>query len=308
MRRAALDIGTNSVLLLVAERSAVGRWHPIEERCEITRLGEGVDATSALGATAVRRTLDAVSTFVDRARALGAAGLKVAGTSALRDANNGSFFLDEVRRIAGVSVEVISGEREAALVLAGVQTSFGELPSGSVVFDVGGGSTELIRVGAGGGVAILQSLDIGSVRLKERFVRADPPTTAELEATRESIRAALAGLRPDLLEGLGKRAYPRLVGASGTITTLYAIEAKLRHYDPSRVDGQRLSTEQVSGLCERLAALSLTERRRLPGLEPRRADVIVSGALIVAEVMNLAGAHTLEVADRGVRWGLLTSA
>lgn len=306
MRLAAVDIGTNSVLLLVAERGADGGFHALEDRCEITRIGRGVDASGELQSAAMERTLAVVARFAERAHQLDVAGLEIVGTSALRDARNGPRFLELVLERVGEEVTIISGQREAELVLAGVNTSFGALPAGSLVFDVGGGSTELIAVDPHGGVAALRSIDVGSVRLTERFIAHDPPRRDELRALKESVRTALSGL-PSSLHTLYREATaPLLVGVSGTVTTLYAIEVGMTRYDASRVDGSTLDSAQLRELAARLAALSLHERRKLPGLEPQRADVIVAGSLIVAEIMDFVGSRALYVADRGVRWGLIS--
>jgi len=298
---ASIDIGTNSVLLLVAQESRDGRLLSVEQHCEITRLGEGVDASGELQSAATHRTLTAIVDFAERARELGVERLQIVGTSALRDARNGAHFLAQIQQRVGEDVAIISGQREAELVLAGVQTSFGKLPSGSVVFDVGGGSTELIAMDDAG--VALESLDVGAVRLTERFITHDPPTSVELQAVKDAVRISLASLASESIATY--RHPPLLIGVSGTVTTLYAVENRLARYEASRVDGRTLTRVQVLELVSRLAALCLDKRRKLPGLDPRRADVIIAGALIVTEVMHFVGAQELRVADRGVRWGLL---
>jgi len=306
-RIAAVDIGTNSVLLLVAER----RGHELvalTERATITRLGQGVDATRALAPEAVERTLACLARYGEEIRALGAERVDAVGTSAMRDAAGGDAFVAEARALLGVAPRVISGEEEAALTFAGALTGLALPPAPRVVFDIGGGSTEIIVGTAAGAVERAISLDIGSVRLTERHVRSDPPTSAELDAVRADARAALAGVPPPPAGEGGAR--PLLVGVAGTVTTLAALIRDVAPYDPARIHGASLTRPEVAAAVARLAALPLAERRQLRALEPARADVIVAGSLLVDEILAWAGApdrqpaNELLVSDRGVRWGL----
>lgn len=299
MRLATIDIGTNSVLLLVTEASPKGALQVLEQACLITRLGQGVDRERRLQPAAIERTLAALADYRARLAHWRVTRRAAVGTSALRDAANGPEFLGRAAQLLGCSVEVVSGLREAELVLRGVAGADAPLAPGTLVFDVGGGSTELITVGQDGAVDQPVSLDLGSVRLTERHLKQDPPAPAELEALRHDVRQALAALPTQL-------PHPphRLIGVAGTLTTLAAIELGLASYDGSRVDGAHLTRGQIQQLARRLAALSLAERRRLPGLPAQRADVIVAGAALVDEIMQQLGADAVEVSDRGVRWGL----
>lgn len=299
MRLATIDIGTNSVLLLVAEASPQGALQGLEQACLITRLGQGVDRERRLQPAAIERTLAALADYRARLAHWRVTRRAAVGTSALRDAANGPEFLGRAAQLLGCSVEVVSGLREAELVLRGVADTDAPLAPGTLVFDVGGGSTELITVGEDGAVDQPVSLDLGSVRLTERHLEQDPPAPAELAALRRDVRQALAAVPTRL-------PHPphRLIGVAGTLTTLAAIELGLASYDGGRVDGARLTHGQIQQLARRLAALSLAERRRLPGLPAQRADVIVAGAALVDEIMQQLGADAVEVSDRGVRWGL----
>jgi len=301
---AAIDIGTNSVLLLIAARDpTTGDARPLLERATITRLGEGVDQTRRLAPSAVERTLACLRGYAADLRAHGVSRLAVVGTSALRDAAGGDTFLNEAQRILGERPRVIAGDDEAALTFRGALSGL-ELGGELLVFDIGGGSTELIAGSAQDPApASRVSLDIGSVRLFERHVRTDPPTASELSAIEVDVARALSSAAP--LVVARSQAQPTLVGVAGTVTTLKAVELGLEPYDGARVHGAVLTLSAVEELCTKLAALSLAARRQLPGLEPKRADVIVAGAIIVRDLLRQAKAAEMVVSDRGVRFGLI---
>ena len=297
-RVATLDIGTNSVLLLIAEATPAGP-RALLERATITRLGEGVDRTHQLAPAARERTLRCLAGYAEDMRRFDVAERAAVGTSALRDAAGGGDFTREAAALLGVTPLVIDGAREAALTFRGALSG---LPQhGPVtVFDVGGGSTEIVqgvRDAAAAHVESAVSLDIGSVRLFERHVRSDPPSALELERVRADIDAALTHAPRSATARL-------LVGVAGTVTTLAAVALELDDYDPARVHGFMLARTDVARLARTLAGLTLEQRRALRGLEPKRADVIVVGALIVERVMHFAAREELVVSDRGVRWGL----
>lgn len=294
-RYATLDIGTNTVLLLVAERQGQD-FVPVVERAEITRLGRGVDRTRTLSPVAMDETVATVARFAAEARALGAKAIACVATSASRDALNGAAFLARLRAEAGIDPQTIDGEEEAALAYAAVAAEVAT-PGPLVALDIGGGSTEFV-FGKGGPIQYRKSLDLGSVRLTERFVANDPPLPAERAAMARAIDEALVHIpRPD----------PdfTLVGIAGTVTTLAAVAGGVEPYDTSRVHLARLSRETVERETDRLFTLDLAARRGLPGMHPKRADVIAAGALLLARAMMRLEAETLVVSDRGVRWGLL---
>ncbi|HLV66361.1 MAG TPA: Ppx/GppA phosphatase family protein [Polyangiaceae bacterium] len=297
MKLAALDIGTNTVLLLIVELRG-SELQPLVERATITRLGKGVDASGRLAPEAVERTLACLREYARIIDDVGVDGIAAVGTSAVRDAEHGAPFLDEAERILGTRPRVIDGLEEADLAFRGALSGLPK-PDRALVFDVGGGSTEVIR-GQCAPEPVVESavsLAIGSVRLHERHLRSDPPAASEIAAVRRDIEAALASAPAP--GGLP------IIGVAGTVTTLAAIELGLSEYDPSRVHGRILRRDAVRALAGRLATLPLAERRQLPGLEPGRADVIVTGAEIVASVLEWSGQETLLVSDRGVRWGLV---
>jgi len=299
VRVATLDIGTNSVLLLIAETGPNGLV-PRFERATITRLGEGVDRTRRLAPAARERTLACIEEYAREIAAHGVTRAAAVGTSALRDADGGADFTAELARVLGFTPRVIDGRREAELTFRGALSGL-TLADGPVsVFDVGGGSTEIVEGTLAQGraeVGSAGSLDIGSVRLFERHVTSDPPRNDEMARVDADIASALATAPPPV-------AGSTLVGVAGTVTTLASIALELDVYDPARVHGARLTLTSVTELSDKLARLSLAERRRLTGLDPRRADVIVVGAAIVRAVMRARSQTELVVSDRGVRYGL----
>jgi exopolyphosphatase/guanosine-5'-triphosphate,3'-diphosphate pyrophosphatase len=295
-RYAAIDVGTNSVLLLVAERGDDGVFRPVLERAEITRLGRGVDRSRTLAPGAIDDTVEVLEDYAARARELGCEAIAATATSAARDATNGADFLRAAKERAGLTIEVISGDEEARLSFASATADFGA-GRPLVVVDIGGGSTEFIY-GEAGKIGYRKSFDVGSVRLTERMVKADPPSPEE----RAAIDAHLKGLWAELPAPLPGFA---LVGVAGTVTTVCAVARKIEPYDPAKVHGARLSLEELSAASALLAALPLWKRRAVPGLQPKRADVIVAGAQILEAAARRLGATEVIVSDRGLRWGLL---
>lgn len=299
-RYAVIDVGTNTVLLLVAEETASG-FSPVVERGAITRLGQGVDASRRLAPEAMDRTLEAVGRLAAEAQALGAKGLVVSATSAARDAQNGAEFLAATKERAGVEVEILSGDEEARLCYLAVATDFGREAGERelVAIDIGGGSTEFI-FGSGTTVRFRTSLNIGSVRLTERCIHADPPTPDDLARLETELDSALASVPTAGANAL-------VVGVAGTVTTLYAVANGVAPYDGARVHGGWLSREALAHTRARLAAVPLAARRDIPGLQPERADVIVAGAVLLERALDRLGAAGVRVSDRGLRWGLLAA-
>lgn len=296
MRFASIDVGTNSVLLLVAERDAQGRFTQVVERAEITRLGKGVDRSRTLSAEGLEATVAVLEAYAKEARALGAERIVASATSAARDASNGHELLSLAKSRAGVDIEVISGDEEARLSFASAVADFGR--GGPVVaIDIGGGSTEVVVGDAKGGVKFRHSFDVGSVRLTERFVKSDPPTAerAAVEAYLKQVLASVPAPPPGAT----------VVGIAGTVTTVCAVGRAIEPYDATRVHGATLSRDEVHAVADRLWSMPLEQRRTLPGLQPKRADVIPSGAQVLVAVLDALGAESVTVSDRGLRWGLL---
>jgi exopolyphosphatase/guanosine-5'-triphosphate,3'-diphosphate pyrophosphatase len=282
MRVGAVDLGTNSTRLLVADVED-GRVEEVARLSKITRLGEGVDERRKLLPLPVARVRNVLSDYRRELERLGAERVLTIGTSAVRDAENGEAFLGEIEWSYGFATRLVTGDEEARLTLRGVATGR-PLDEGTLVLDVGGGSTELTTTGE------RTSIDVGSVRLTERHLRSDPPAPGALAAAASEVRDLLPQLEPTAA-----------VGVAGTITTLAALE--LGGYDPDRVHGFHLSRAAVEQQLERLASLPLAERGKLPGLEPERAPVIVGGAVIVSAVLDRYRLQGLEVSERDLLHG-----
>ncbi len=282
MRVAAIDQGTNTTRLLVAD-VVDGEVEEIVKRTRITRLGEGVDARRQLLPLPIARVRNCLTEYRRELESLGAERTLLVATSAVRDAENGDAFLGEVEWSYGFTTRLLSGDEEAELTLRGV----GETGDSTLVVDIGGGSTELI----GGDQRI--SLDVGAVRLTERHLPSDPPTDEELETCAAAVRSVLPdGPHPE-----------RAIGVAGTITSLAALDLGLADYDPDRVHGHRLSLEGVQQQLTRLASMPLAERRQVPALDPERAPVIVAGAIILREVLAHVGLEEIEASERDILHG-----
>ena len=286
MRVAAIDLGTNTTRLLIADVED-GQVKEVSRRTRITRLGEGVDARGKLLPLPIARVRNCLTDYRRELETLGAERSLAVATSAVRDADNGEAFLGELEWSYGFTTRLLTGEEEAELTLRGV----GRAGEDIVVIDIGGGSTEL--VGARGRV----TTELGSVRLTERLLATDPPTEDELDAVAVAARSALSEQVPEQLKAR------RGIGVAGTITSLAALDLGLVEYDPERVHGHGLGDAGVKAQLERLAALPLAERRRVPGLEPERAPVIVAGAVILREVMRHFGLRAIEVSEHDILHG-----
>ncbi len=300
MKLAAIDCGTNTVLMLVAE------WRPgerprlrrVADFMEMPRLGQGLDATGYLQPEAMERALLALQRQRERAEQAGAERIVAIATESVRAAKNGAEFLARAAAApVGVALRVIGGDEEARLSFRSVVESMRAATSATSVVDIGGGSTELI-VGQGASVQAHRSVPIGSVRLTERLIRSDPPTAEEHTALIAAIDAAIAEL---------PTARGDLVALAGTATSVASLQLgdRMPSYDGDMVDGLQLSRAALEAWVQRLSQLSVAERRKLPGLDPRRADVIYAGAAILWRIVVAAGVETLTISDRGVRWGAL---
>jgi exopolyphosphatase/guanosine-5'-triphosphate,3'-diphosphate pyrophosphatase len=306
MRVAAVDLGTNTVLLLVAERSVDGSLSAVAERAIVTRLGEGVDRTQRFSATAISRTLTCLEDYANLVRSLGVERVSVVGTSAMRDAAGGEEIQNGIRMLFGVGARVVSGDEEARLAFRGAVSGLAiEGPTDVAVFDIGGGSTEVVMgrrlEGGDARVAFSASYDVGSVRLTERLVAHDPPSSAERDALRRAAREAFASVPP-----LHEAGFPRDVpiGVAGTMTTLASVSLRLETYDAARVHGHTMQVSELREVVENLASLNLETRKRVPGMEPKRADVIVAGGSLALALLERWNVDVTRISDRGVRWGV----
>ncbi|GGM31275.1 exopolyphosphatase [Promicromonospora citrea] len=295
-RVAAIDCGTNSIRLLVADVDSAGRLTELDRRMEVVRLGQGVDRTGELAPEALDRTLAATRRYAEAIAGTGAERVRFVATSATRDARNRAAFFDGVRDLLGVDVEVISGQEEAQLSFRGATGAVAGAHAGPyLVVDLGGGSTELVL--GTGSVDASFSMDVGSVRMTERHLRSDPPSAAEVEAARADVRAHLDAAA-DVVP-LGRTT--TLVGLAGSITTVTAHALGLTEYRRDRVDQAELPVETVLASCDALVAAPRAARLRMGFLHPGRVDVIAAGALVWSEVVRRV---TADVAATG---GSLTS-
>ncbi|MGZ8716165.1 MAG: Ppx/GppA phosphatase family protein [Gaiellaceae bacterium] len=288
MRVAAVDLGTNTTRLLVAD-VVDGALDEVHRETRITRLGEGVDARRLLLPAAIARVRNTLSDYRRTLESLGSERTVLVATSAVRDAENGEAFLGEIEWSYGFATRLLSGEDEAALTVRGVGSGR-ELSPGTLILDIGGGSTELIVDERH------SSLELGSVRHTERFLHFDPPEPRELARCAVSVRSLLAEHVPDDVRARVTRA----IGVAGTLTTLAALDLELAAYDRERVHGHRLARGAARAQLERLASLPVSERRELPAMEPERAPVIVAGAVILTETLDYVGRDAIEVSERDI--------
>ncbi|MBL0216661.1 MAG: Ppx/GppA family phosphatase [Myxococcales bacterium] len=292
MATAVIDIGTNTVLLLIVDE----QLRPLADVCRFGRLGQGLDASGRLADDAIARSLEICRDYRRQIDELHAGPPIIVATQALREADNRVAFTEQAEAILGAPIEIIAGQREAELAFIAVARTFPELAGTPyVVVDVGGGSTELITTD-GGRVVSAVSLPIGAVRLTERHLRSDPARPDEVRALIADIDAHLATL--ELPTGVP------VVGTAGTATTIAAIAKGLSRHDPERVTGVRVSPMAVDAQLARMLTQTVAQRRATRGIEPQRADVIAGGVAIYARVLHKIDAPLLITCDRGIRWGL----
>ena len=300
-RSAFIDVGTNTLLCLIADIRDTGRFRVLDDLAEIARLGQGVDQTGVISAAGEERAIAILARYRDRCNDLGVEEITAVGTSALRDARNSDQVRARIRDALGIDIRVISGAEEAGYSFLAVQRGLSNLDHELLVIDIGGGSTEFI-LGNENGVSRALSVDVGSVRLTERYLHGDPVRADEVSAMGAAVEAQLAAVKSEII---AQASSPTLVGIAGTFTTLVAIEKKLTRYSPSQVHGSVLNLPEVKGHVAMLQSRSVAERKQIAGLEPKRADVIFAGAFLIEKIMELFGARQVVVSDQGVRYGLL---
>lgn len=297
MKRAVvIDIGSNSIKFLVGEKRPDGTVKTVVDQNDVARLGEGLWESGVLSESAMERNAQAVARFVKTAKEHSAEEIVCVGTMALRSAANGAEFVKRVRDLCGVEVRILPGEEEARLsylaVLSGLPIPDGDM----VVFDTGGGSTEFI-FGRGAEVVKRFSVDLGAIRITERFFRDDPVKEDSVAAALQTIDAELAAA------GVAGRPC-KLVGMGGAVTTMGAVKHKMERYDSAVIQGSILTRADVTRQISQYSARTLAQRCELPGLQPKRADVILAGACILQSVMDRLSAQELTISDRGLRHGL----
>lgn len=288
-RVAAVDLGTNSTRLLVADVED-GRLSEVVRRLTITKLGEGVDERRRLLPVPIARVRNCLVDYRRELESLGATQTLAIATSAVRDAENGEAFLGEIEWSYGFTTRLLNGDEEAALMARGVLAGRAA-PDDTLLIDIGGGSTEIARC-ARGEVTFAASLDVGCVRLTERFLISDPPAPRELLAAALEVRELLPQLEP-----------LSAIGVAGTVTTLAALDLGLTVYDPGQTHGHVISREAVEDWLARLARMTVGERLDLPSMEPGRAPVIVAGVLILREILDAYGLPEIEASERDILQG-----
>lgn len=296
MRTAVIDIGTNTLLLLIVERTAQGLV-PLVDLCRFGKLGRGLDKTKQLHPESIAASHEICREYRRVMDEHGVTRVLPIATQAAREATNAKDFVGPAEQILGAPIEIIAGQREAELAFASVTHTFPELAgSAYVVVDVGGGSTEFIATTDGKSIAFARSIPIGARRLTERHLASDPPTAAELAACNADIDRQLAELA--LPTGVP------IIGTAGTATTIASIELGLVAYDPVRVTGLRIAPAAIDAQLARLATTPVAARHAIAGLPAERADVIVAGIAIYARALHRIGAPTFITCDRGIRWGV----
>jgi exopolyphosphatase / guanosine-5'-triphosphate,3'-diphosphate pyrophosphatase len=298
MRFAAIDVGTNTTRLLIAEEQG-DSYRELDRRLTFTRLGEGVDSDRVIQPGPMKRTLAAIAEFCSVCGEFGVQKLTVAGTSAVRDARNSDEFLKAAEKLAGAPAVALTGDQEARLSFWGATGDL--LAQRCLVCDIGGGSTELVMGVPSSEIAGRTSLDIGSVRLTERFLVSDPPATEEMLTMESAIDGMLASV-DDRIPGIPGAIF---VGLGGTVTTLAAIYLGLDRYVPESVDRAGIRRESLDALYRNLARMTLAERSRVPVLPEGRADVIVAGAAILSRIMARWQFDQVVASEKDILDGLL---
>lgn len=299
MKRAVIDMGSNSVRLMLAE-CADNRILKSQKHLEMTRLAKGVDGSGLLQPGPMKETIEVIRRYRSMAEAAGAECPTAYATSAVRDAVNGEAFAAEVTALTGVPVRILPGELEAELGFLGVAATLEDPQKPVLVVDIGGGSTECI-VGTGAGISYAQSRNVGAVRMTGRYVTADPVSPGEREAMAQGILEILA----PVTAALKGQAYARIYGIGGTLTTAAAMAQRMTVYDPAAIQHYFVTDQALEGLVDQVFSLPLEQRRLLPGLQPKRADVIPAGFLIMACLLRVLEGNGFYASDADNLEGIL---
>jgi exopolyphosphatase/guanosine-5'-triphosphate,3'-diphosphate pyrophosphatase len=298
-RTAVIDLGSNSTRLLVADVAPDGTIEEVERRTNVTRLAQGVDASGRLDEEAIERVLSVAAQYREAIDKLGAAEVVAVATSAVRDAENGDDFRAALRERHGIDARVIPGDEEARLTFLGATAARRDRASETLVFDIGGGSTEYVVGRPGEDPRFHVSTKVGAVRQTERHLASDPPREGELEALRREVARIVAAEVPGRLRGEVEAG----IAVAGTATSLAAIDQRLDPYDPERVHGYELTRSAAERILAELAAMPLDARREVPGLHPDRAPTIVAGAAILVESLRAFGLETVEISEADILHG-----
>lgn len=304
-RYAAVDIGTVTCRMLIADVDRYGFLHELDRECEITNLGEGTDASGMLSACAMRRVSEVIKRYrmiLESFRVRSAPPIKVfaVATSAARDAKNADEF-EALMNKAGIALSIISGQKEAALSFSGAARDF--LGENLLVVDIGGGSTEMIAGRAGEKPCYARSFDVGCRRITERFFSADPPDTVQLQNARRWI---IDCTRPFFCELKDRKiTVERIVAVAGTATSVVSVHEEMKVYDSPRVHKTTVSRAVLDEVYKRLVSMPLSKRKQVTGLDPGRAPVIIAGLLILQEVLSLAQIDSFTVSESDILHGII---
>jgi exopolyphosphatase / guanosine-5'-triphosphate,3'-diphosphate pyrophosphatase len=296
-RYATIDVGSNSVLIHIVEKEATGNLKILDDQAELSRLGEGLQATGELKDEAIERTILALKNFMNLSNSYKVDQVAAVGTMALRIAKNSATFLKRVETECNLKIEVIPGEEEARLSYLAVKSGLGLKEGNIAIFDVGGGSTEFI-FGKGDEILKRFSVNIGCIRFTEQYLKSNPVTESELESALQQIEKEFADLKPELTLNA-------LVGMGGTITNVTGVMHKLAKYNPDIVQGSSISKNEIIRQIKLYQSISIEDRKSIVGLQPKRADVILAGVCIVKIIMDKLGMDNFVVSDRGIRHGLM---
>lgn len=296
-RYAVIDIGTNSIKFHIGEKHDDGSWGVIADRAEVARLGDKLQESGMIHAEALERNAAAIADMVAEAARQGVTAIAAVGTMALRTARNSKQFIDRVRELCGLTIEVIPGEEESRLSYLAVKSGIGLSRGSMVIFDTGGGSTEFV-FGQGDSVLDRFSLNVGALRFTEKYGLANAVSAERLDETMQEIGRDLQRLD-------GTPPPEALVGMGGTVTTIASVRHRLVKYDPDIVQGSTIDRWEIDRQMEIYRTQSTEERKRIIGLQPKRADVILGGLCIVSTIMRKLRKQHFVVSDRGLRHGLL---
>ena len=299
MKKAVIDIGTNSIKFCLAESGKKdGTFEVLKDANDIAKLGEGLKDTGIISPEPLERNAKSVAAFAKEAKDAGADEIAVVGTMALRTAGNTADFAKRVKELSGLDVRVIPGEEEAQrsdiAVMSGIA---GAAEANLTTFDTGGGSTEFV-FGEAGSIKRKFSLNIGAIRFTETYL-------SQMPVAAEKLKEAQAQIRSELAEGGVAAGTKFLVGMGGNVTSIASVKHQMKVYDPAVIQGSKLTLADIDAQIADYAAKTLDERKTITGLQPKRADVILAGACIIKEIMELTGVKELTVSDRGLRHGLL---
>ncbi|MEK6570538.1 MAG: Ppx/GppA phosphatase family protein [Bacteroidota bacterium] len=297
MRLTAIDIGTNTILMLIAEISEEGKVTLVRDEIAFPRLGKGVDDSGMISAQTFGRVVGVLKNYKQSSDALGSEKVIACGTSAMRDSRNRHELIQIIKRETSIDVEVLTGDEEARWTFIGTIFDSSDREKHFAVIDIGGGSTE-VTLGASARIEKQVSLDLGCVRLTERFLRSAPPPPKQLEQARlfaKTILTSIGETRPEKYD---------LVGVAGTVTTLAALDQELTSFDGEKVNGYLLTLERIERIFARLRLQTLEQICSSPLIALGRADVLLAGTLILIEFMSLYGFDSITVSNRGLRYGL----